>query len=111
MFAATFTFVPGAQYFSGRQCAFWSSSQYQEPCTGGSVVTLRRRSAAARSGIASSKWATMTMPTPNVPPSPMGAWPGVVRYALVSLLGVIVLNEALVGPLAPVRVRPWAVTV
>jgi len=55
MFAETVTVVPGAKYCLGRQCAFWSSTQYQLPCTGGEVATVNRLSAADRSVMASSK--------------------------------------------------------
>jgi hypothetical protein len=48
----------------GRQCAFWSSTQFQDPVTRGLVVTCRRLSAATLSVIGSSKCATTTMPTP-----------------------------------------------
>src|SRR5258705_283628 len=46
--ALTLTLVPGAQYFSGRQCALWLLTQFQRPSSAGVVVTCTAFSAVAR---------------------------------------------------------------
>ena len=84
--------MPGFQYAWGRQCTSWSSIQCQAPAAGGSVNTDSARWAAARSGMCSSKWTTMTCPTPYVSrpasESPLLAC----RYGIVTFAGWTVVN-------------------